>query len=155
MTRSRRITRCALVMVVCTTWLCSIPALAQDGCANDESWGDCYLRLSGLNDATKATRQDLKAAADEVAAKQVDGKTTPDAGAGAARIDVEAKYEDVSDDPMRQSRFVATATYSQNLFDGNGLSLSIVYANRPEYRGEVDEEFSARAGLKFKIDKKK
>lgn len=78
-----------------------------------------------------------------------------DEGNDSSRLDVEAKYEDVTGDPMRQSRLVATATYTQNLFDGNVLSLSVVWAERPEYRGEVDEEFSARAGLKFKIDKKK
>ena len=33
------------------------------------------------------------------------------------------------------------------------VSVGVVYANRPEYRGEVDEELSARAGLRFKLDR--
>jgi hypothetical protein len=76
-------------------------------------------------------------------------------GNDTSRLDVEAKYEDVSGDPMRNNRFVATTTFTQNLFDGNVVSLSVVYASEPEYRGEVDEELSARAGIKVKIDKKK
>lgn len=81
--------------------------------------------------------------------------TVDDQGNDTSRLDLEAKYEDVSGDPMRNSRLVATATFTQNLFDGNVVSLSVVYASKPEYRGEVDEELSARAGIKVKIDKKK
>lgn len=66
-----------------------------------------------------------------------------------ARLDLEAKYEDVSGDPMRQSRFVATLTLTQAVTDGADLSISAVYANKPEYLGEVDQEVSARFGLKW------
>ncbi len=53
-------------------------------------------------------------------------------------------------DPMRQARFVATATFSQRMGKTTLFSVSAVYANRSEYRGEVDEEVSARFGLKWK-----
>ena len=50
---------------------------------------------------------------------------------------------------MRNDRFVATATYTFNL-----ASFSLVWANKPEYLGEVDKELSARVGLKFKLNMK-
>lgn len=79
-----------------------------------------------------------------------------DAGDDQARFDLEAKYEDVrGGDPMLQvmSRFVATATYSEKLPGGFVASFSAVYANKPEFRGEVDEEISARFGLKWSVAK--
>lgn len=74
---------------------------------------------------------------------------------GNARIDVEARYDDVSGDPTRQSRLTATATISQKMSDNTVLSLSAVWAEKPEYLGEVDEEVSARFGLKWQRDKPK
>lgn len=68
------------------------------------------------------------------------------------RLDVEAKYEDVTGDPMRNERFVSTATVTQRLPNKMSASVTLIYADKPEYRGEVDEEISARAGLRFKID---
>ncbi len=68
------------------------------------------------------------------------------------RIDLEAKYEDVTGDTMKQARFVSTLNFTQRLNkEGLSFSAGLVYANRPEYRGEVDEELSARAGLKFAL----
>ncbi len=50
---------------------------------------------------------------------------------------------------MRQSRFVATATLSQKITACTVFSASAVYANKPEYLGEVDEEVSARFGFRW------
>lgn len=72
---------------------------------------------------------------------------------GNARFDLEAKYDDVTGDPMRQSRFVATLTVSQKMTDNTVLSLSAVYAEKPEYLGEVDEKVSANFGIKWKRDR--
>ncbi len=77
-----------------------------------------------------------------------------DQGTDLARFDLEATFEDVSGDAKRQDRWLATGTFTQNVVGGNVLSLSIVYASKPEYLGEVDEQLSARVGLKFKLDKK-
>lgn len=77
-----------------------------------------------------------------------------DEGNDAARLELEGGYEDVSDDPLRQERGLVTLTYTQNVIDNNTLALSVVWANKPKYRGEVDHEWSARAGLKVKIDKR-
>lgn len=89
-------------------------------------------------------------------AKAAIGRTLrlDDAGEEESRFDFEATYDDVTGDPEKQSRFLAAATVTQRLVDDMALSLSVVYADEPEYRGEVDEEFSARAGLRYKIDRK-
>jgi len=72
-------------------------------------------------------------------------------GVPRARFDLEAKYEDVDGD-MQQSRFVATAMFNQRLTDSASVSLGLVWANRPQFRGEVDEEISARVGLKYGLE---
>lgn len=75
------------------------------------------------------------------------------------RFDLEAKYEDASGDPERNDRLVSTLSWTQKLSDqlatlagGSNLVVALVYASRPEYRGEVDDELSLRAGLKWSID---
>lgn len=78
-----------------------------------------------------------------------------DDGNSEARLDVEAKYEHVDDDADRNRRFVATATVSRKLPGDMSLSIGAVYANKPEYRGDVDKELSALLGLKFKLDREK
>lgn len=80
--------------------------------------------------------------------------TVDEEGSDVSRFDLEAAYEDVTGDPMRQSRFTAAATLTQRVSDTLFASIGAVYANRPEYRGEVDEEISARAGIKWKLAKK-
>jgi len=75
-------------------------------------------------------------------------------GTQTGRWDLEAEYEDVSDDPNRDDRLVATLTLTQKLADGTDGHVSLVWASKPEYLGEVDEELSARVGLKYGIDRK-
>jgi hypothetical protein len=67
------------------------------------------------------------------------------------RYDVSASYEDFSDDPDRQDRGIASVTVSYPLMPGFFLSLGAVYATKPEFRGDVDEEIGARAGFLYKI----
>jgi hypothetical protein len=74
-------------------------------------------------------------------------------GVQTTRIDVEASYEIASGDPARNDRFLATATFTQKLAGDMSASLTAVYSNRPEFRGEVDKELSARFGLKYKLDR--
>lgn len=66
-------------------------------------------------------------------------------------LDVSVSYENVDNDPMRNDRFLATATFTQEIAQGAFLTLGAVYANKPEYRGQVDEELSARLGVNFKL----
>jgi hypothetical protein len=68
-----------------------------------------------------------------------------------SRYDLTASYEDFSDDPARQDRGIARVTVTYPLSPGFFLSLGAVYATKPEFRGDVDEEISARAGFLYKI----
>jgi hypothetical protein len=67
------------------------------------------------------------------------------------RIDASLAYEDFSDDPLRQNRGLATATLTHPMSAGLYLSLGAVYATKPEFRGDVDSELSARAGVIYKL----
>ena len=80
------------------------------------------------------------------------GSRVADMGAaGSSRVDLAVNYEDVKDDPARQNRTTARFTFSQGLSDGLFLTLGLVWANKPEYRGQVDQEISARAGINYKL----
>lgn len=81
--------------------------------------------------------------------------TTEDDGTGGNRIDFEASYEDVSDDPTKNDRLVASVTYLQQLGEEAAGSLTLIWADKPEHRGEVDEELGARVGLKWTLDTQK
>jgi hypothetical protein len=66
------------------------------------------------------------------------------------RLDLVANYEDVSDDPMRQNRGVATLTVTRR-FGSMAVPFGIVYATRGEFLGEVDKQLSAHIGLKLNL----
>lgn len=70
------------------------------------------------------------------------------AGGTPLRLDAVGKYEDVSDDPMRQDRLVASVTVTRQ-FGDLALPFGIVYANHGEFLGDVDEKLSAHLGVKF------
>lgn len=67
------------------------------------------------------------------------------------RLDFVARYEDVSDDPLRRDRGVATLTVTRQ-FGDLAVPFGIVYANHGEYLGEVDEQLSAHLGIKFDLE---
>lgn len=67
------------------------------------------------------------------------------------RIDVSASYEDVSGDPLRDNRFVASATYTQKINDMLTIPISLVYANRDQYLSNVDSKLNAHFGLIYKL----
>jgi hypothetical protein len=69
-----------------------------------------------------------------------------------ARLDVMVGYDDATGDPMRQSRWLAHATLSQKTSEKSAVSLSLVWAENPEYLGEVDEALSTNLGLKWQLD---
>jgi hypothetical protein len=73
------------------------------------------------------------------------------------RIELEANYDDVSDDPARQDRFVGKLSWVEKLSGmaqavaGSDLVVTLVYGSKPEFRGEVDEELGVRFGLKWSL----
>jgi hypothetical protein len=69
-----------------------------------------------------------------------------------SRVDFVAAYEDVSNDPNRQDRGVAAATYSRDISQGVSLQIGLVYATKPEFRAEAEHDLTARLGLNFKVD---
>lgn len=60
-------------------------------------------------------------------------------------------HEDVRDDPLRQNRGIATLTFAHTLTTGLIASATIVYASKPEFRGEVEKEWSSWLGLNYKF----
>ena len=67
------------------------------------------------------------------------------------RFDAKLSYEDFSDDPSRQDRGLATLTFSYPVGQGFFVTLGAVYATKPEFRGDVDEEISTRLGFTYKL----
>lgn len=73
------------------------------------------------------------------------------------RLELEASYDDVSDDPARQDRFVGKLSWVEKLSGiaqavaGSDLVVTLVYGSKPEFRGEVDEELGLRFGLKWSL----
>ena len=75
------------------------------------------------------------------------------------RFHLSWEYIDVSDDPMRQDRMVAIATYEIPVPEGTwvpwpagtSIPLSLSYANHSEFLGEPDEQLSAHFGISYKL----
>lgn len=76
----------------------------------------------------------------------------------AHRLGLEAKYDWASGD--RQDRFVSTLSWTEKpdaalgeafkqFTGGSDIVVSLVYANKPEFRGEVNQDLGLRAGLKW------
>jgi hypothetical protein len=68
-----------------------------------------------------------------------------------SRLDLAGEYVYHRDDPNRQNRFVASATYTQRISDTLALAAGFNYSNRPEFLGDVDKKVSAQFGLRYKI----
>lgn len=77
-----------------------------------------------------------------------------EAGKVLAHVDLEASYEDWSDDADHQNRAFAKLTFSQKVSDDISATVGVVWASKPEFRGEVDKDISARVGLTYRfVDK--
>ncbi len=89
------------------------------------------------------------------------GKITAGAYFGGGRdrrLDLEATYDDVRDDPTKKDRFLAKLSWTEKLngeiaklAGGSDFVVTLIYANKPEFRGEVNEDFGLRAGLKWAL----
>lgn len=67
------------------------------------------------------------------------------------RLDFSASYEDVTGDPLKNDRFVASATYTQKINDTLSIPISLVYANHEQYLSNVNEKLNAHFGLIYKL----
>lgn len=56
-----------------------------------------------------------------------------------------------NDSEVRNDRTLFGLTTSRNISDGLALSVGLVWANRAEFRGEVDNELTARLGFNYKL----
>jgi len=75
-----------------------------------------------------------------------------DGFAADTRFDFALKREDVSDDPTRNNRTVATATWTKQ-FAGMSIPVTLIYSNKPEFLDQqaLGERFSVNVGLKYEI----
>jgi hypothetical protein len=93
--------------------------------------------------------------------RKVSAKATAAAYFGGGRnrkLELTAMYDDASNDKTLQDRFVANLTWVEKLGEslaqavgGSEFVATLVWANKPEFRGEVDEDFGLRAGLKWSL----
>jgi hypothetical protein len=70
------------------------------------------------------------------------------------RLDLVASYQDVSNDPRRRDRGMATATISRQISDDWVFSVGLVYASKSEFRADPDKDLSVRLGLNYKFLRK-
>lgn len=85
------------------------------------------------------------------------GRMLSSGGAKASvRLDLSGSYENVSNQAsgstvlLKQSRFVATGTLTVRMSDAVLIPVGVVYANKPEYLGDVDKRWGAHLGLTFR-----
>jgi len=75
-------------------------------------------------------------------------------GSADTRIDLQAKYEDASDDQTRNDRVVASLTVTKKV-GALSIPIGLVYSNRPEFVGESDAKLGAHIGVIFNTFKDK
>jgi hypothetical protein len=68
-----------------------------------------------------------------------------------ARVDLAINYWNISNDPNKKDRFVASLTFSQKISDTMTLPLSITYANHTQYIPQTDRRVGIRFGVSYKI----
>jgi hypothetical protein len=67
------------------------------------------------------------------------------------RVDLELKYEEVTDDPLRDDRFVGSVTYTQRISETLQIPISLIYANHADYLTNVDRRLNAHFGISYKL----
>ena len=68
------------------------------------------------------------------------------------RLDFSYSYEDVSSDPQRQDRMVASLAVTQQVSDDLSILIGVTYANYAKFLGEVDQRWGAHFGLSYSFD---
>jgi hypothetical protein len=67
------------------------------------------------------------------------------------RLDLSFEVIEVDGDPKRQDRRVAKVTYDLPVAKGVTIPVTMVYANKAEFLGDPDEQFSTHVGLSYKL----
>ena len=78
-----------------------------------------------------------------------------DDGTASLRADLTGSWEKWSDDPAHQDRGLLKLALTQRIDNDTSAVVGSVWATKPEFRGEVDKEVTARFGLTFSLDTKK
>jgi hypothetical protein len=68
-----------------------------------------------------------------------------------ARFDLAINYWNISNDPTKKDRFVASLTFSQKVSETMTLPLSITYANHTQYVPQTDRRVGINFGVSYKI----
>lgn len=68
-----------------------------------------------------------------------------------ARVDLAVNYDNVSNDPKKKDRFVASLTFSQKISDHMTPLLGLTYANHADYLTQADRKLGVHFGLSYKI----
>jgi hypothetical protein len=68
-----------------------------------------------------------------------------------ARLDLAVNYDNVSNDPNRKDRLVASITFSQKINDTLTLPISLTYANHEKFLPETDRKLGVHFGISYKI----
>lgn len=68
-----------------------------------------------------------------------------------SRIDLSASYENVSDDPLRQDRGVASVTYSARVRNPWFFTVDLNYANHAKFLPKSDRDFGAHVGISYRL----
>ena len=66
------------------------------------------------------------------------------------RLDGELRYRASNNQSVRQNRWTTSGTITQKVSDQSNSVLTIIWANRPEFVGNVDHRVTANIGLSFK-----
>ncbi len=67
------------------------------------------------------------------------------------RLDLSFEVIEVDGDPKRQDRRVAKVTYDLPVAKDVTIPVTLVYANKSEFLGDPDEQFSSHVGLSYKL----
>lgn len=77
-----------------------------------------------------------------------------DIGVGAhnaTRLEGALGYDEHFGAPKRQDRIVGSLTFTQRVYEGAALAVGLSYANKPEFKSDVDQELTATLGLTYRF----
>ncbi|MGZ8710882.1 MAG: hypothetical protein ACXW28_11730 [Thermoanaerobaculia bacterium] len=79
----------------------------------------------------------------------------PDKSTKRGRLDFSLTYDDVTDDPLRNDRLIASITYTQRAGEELQFPITLMYASDSDYLTNVDRKLNAHFGISYKVPSKK